>query len=211
MHKRIPSAAGLGGASSDAAAMLVAANVAWNLRWSFDRLLTLAAKLGSDVPFFLGIVGLGAGAAVCRGRGEILEPYRGLTRCHFVLVRPPQGLSTADVYRRCCVPGSPTQLTAWFTSERISASQLGRLLLNRLQPAASELTPWINRLAGQFTRLQLLGHQMSGSGTCYFGVASNASHARRAVRKLHATGMGRAFHAWNITSPKGWVAAPSRN
>ena len=66
--KRIPAAAGLGGASSDAAAALVAANVAWQLDWPRERLAELAAELGSDVPFFLT-----RGAAVCRGRGERIE------------------------------------------------------------------------------------------------------------------------------------------
>src|SRR5262245_56559689 len=54
LHKRIPSAAGLGGASSDAAAALVAANVAWKLGWSPAQLAELAADLGSDIPYFLG-------------------------------------------------------------------------------------------------------------------------------------------------------------
>ena len=63
--KRIPAAAGLGGASSDAAAAMAAANMAWNLGWSSDRLAELAASLGSDIPFFFG-----GGAGIARGRGE---------------------------------------------------------------------------------------------------------------------------------------------
>src|SRR5205823_2480704 len=88
--KRIPSAAGLGGGSSDAAAALVAANAGWELNWPQAELAALAARLGSDVPFFLG-----HGPALCRGRGEQIEPVGGLGCLHFVLVRPPAGLSTA--------------------------------------------------------------------------------------------------------------------
>jgi 4-diphosphocytidyl-2-C-methyl-D-erythritol kinase len=66
--KRIPAAAGLGGGSSDAAAALLAANAAWRVGWTRTRLMSLAAELGSDVPFFLG-----EGAAICRGRGELVE------------------------------------------------------------------------------------------------------------------------------------------
>ncbi|MEX0586210.1 MAG: hypothetical protein WD176_06185, partial [Pirellulales bacterium] len=66
--KRIPAAAGLGGASSDAAAALVAANLAWGLGLSHAELSALAGELGSDIPFFLG-----RGSAVCRGRGEKVE------------------------------------------------------------------------------------------------------------------------------------------
>ena len=66
--KRIPSAAGLGGGSSDAAATLLAGNLAWKIDWPRERLIELAAELGSDVPFFLS-----GGAAICRGRGELVE------------------------------------------------------------------------------------------------------------------------------------------
>ena len=91
--KRIPAAAGLGGGSSDAAAALVAANEGWRLGRSRDELADWAAELGSDVPFFLA-----GGPAICRGRGERVEPVAGLGALDFVVVRPPEGLSTAAVY-----------------------------------------------------------------------------------------------------------------
>ena len=76
--KRIPAAAGLGGGSSDAAAALVAANEGWRLGRSRDELAAWAAELGSDVPFFL------AGtSAVCRGRGERVEPVAGFGALKF--------------------------------------------------------------------------------------------------------------------------------
>ena len=99
--KRIPSAAGLGGGSSDAAAALVAANTIWNLDWSREALAKVAAELGSDVPFFLG-----SQAAVCRGRGEQIEELSGLGALHFVVVRPPEGLSTQ--VRVCQLPRAAT-------------------------------------------------------------------------------------------------------
>ena len=70
--KRIPTAAGLGGGSSDAAAALAAANLGWKLGLSLPELAAMAAELGSDVPFFLN-----RGPAVCRGRGEQIEPTGG--------------------------------------------------------------------------------------------------------------------------------------
>ncbi len=91
--KRIPTAAGLGGGSSDAAAALVAANLGWKLGLSVPELACMAAELGSDVPFFLH-----RGPAVCRGRGERIEPAPGLGLMNFVVVRPPEGLATAAVY-----------------------------------------------------------------------------------------------------------------
>ena len=73
LNKRIPSAAGLGGASSNAAAVLLGAARLWQLDWSLDQLAGVAAGVGSDVPFFLH-----GPAAICRGRGEIVQITRGL-------------------------------------------------------------------------------------------------------------------------------------
>ena len=64
-------------------------------------LAEVAAELGSDVPFFVGPATRGACTAVCRGRGEWVESVPGLPRLFFVVVRPPEGLSTAAVYRKC--------------------------------------------------------------------------------------------------------------
>ena len=100
--KRIPTAAGLGGGSSDAAAALVAANLGCRLGLSGPELAALAAELGSDVPFFLN-----RGPAICRGRGERIEAVHGLGLMNFVVVRPPEGLATAAVYGVCRPPASP--------------------------------------------------------------------------------------------------------
>jgi 4-diphosphocytidyl-2-C-methyl-D-erythritol kinase len=187
--KRIPLAAGLGGGSSDAAAALVAANLGWSLRLSPAELMGLAAELGSDVPFFL--IG---GPAVCRGRGELVEPVAGLGPMHFVLVRPPAGLSTADVYGACRPADAPRPLEPLLKALRAGdGRQAGGLLVNRLQPAAEALSPWIARLRERFGREDLLGHGMSGSGTTYFGLCRHARHARRIARRLQANGMGRVF------------------
>jgi 4-diphosphocytidyl-2-C-methyl-D-erythritol kinase len=72
VDKRIPVAAGLGGGSSDAAAVLIGLNRLWRLQWSIERLDEVAATLGSDVPFFLR-----GGAALARGRGEKVEALKG--------------------------------------------------------------------------------------------------------------------------------------
>ena len=187
--KRIPTAAGLGGGSSDAAAALVAANQAWSLGWTRVELASVAAELGSDVPFFLGRQG-----AICRGRGELIEPVAGLGNLHFVLVRPPAGLSTASVYRACHAPEEPLHvkplLRALLAGE---LSRAGRLLFNRLQPAARRLSPWIERLERKLAEENCLGHLMSGSGTCCFGLCRHARQARRVARHLGVNGVGAAI------------------
>jgi 4-diphosphocytidyl-2-C-methyl-D-erythritol kinase len=190
LTKRIPAAAGLGGASSDAAATLVAANAAWQLGWSRQRLAELAAELGSDVPFFLT-----PGAAVCRGRGEQIESVAA-PRLHLIVVRPPFGLATPQVYKQCRPSENPTTAASLLAAlSQGDAARAARHLKNALQPAASRLTPWITKLQTMFDRQDVLGHQMSGSGSSYFGIARSARHARRLASRLKAQGVGAVFSA----------------
>ena len=168
--KRIPTAAGLGGGSSDAAAALVAANLGWKLGLSLPELAALAAELGSDVPFFLH-----RGPAVCRGRGERIEPAPGLGLMNFVVVRPPEGLATAAVYGVCRPAASPRPLQPLLDALRQgNVRRAGGLLFNRLQAAAEQLSPWIARLGRLLAGEDCLGHGMSGSGTAYFGLFRSA-------------------------------------
>jgi len=193
--KRVPAAAGLGGASSDAAATLLAANEGWGLQWPRQRLMDLAARLGSDVPFFLS-----RGAAVCRGRGEQMESEPA-ARLHAVIVRPPIGLSTPEVYKHC----RPNDKSAG--SSAIAAAlaagdpaEVGRMLANDLMPAAKQLTPWINRMRDHFQEQDVLGHQMSGSGSSYFGMCRSARHARRVAARLRARRVGVVLPVATMTS-----------
>jgi len=193
--KRIPMAAGMAGGSTDAAAALAAANVAWNLNWPAARLAELAASLGSDVPFFFART-----AAVCRGRGEQIEPLvapnsqQSLVPLDFVVVKPPVGLSTADVYRACKPAATPESSAAMADAwRRGDKTTLGRLLHNRLQDAAEHLCDWIDRLARESARFACLGHRMSGSGTSYFALCRNARQARRMAAELAGRGLGRTF------------------
>lgn len=187
--KRIPLAAGLAGGSSDAAAALVAANRVWRLNLSPADLVGLAAELGSDIPFFLG-----RGPAVCRGRGEIIEPVEGLGAIDIVVVRPPDGLSTAAVYR-ACRPAERVRSVGPIIDylRRGWRARAANALHNRLQAAAETLSPWIARLEREFSRLDCLGHRMSGSGTSYFGLCRSARHARRVAARLAARGVGQVY------------------
>ncbi len=191
LTKRIPAAAGLGGGSSDAAAALVAANAAWNLGWSSERLGQLAAELGSDVPFFLT-----PGPAICRGRGEEIEPVPRFGTLHAVVVRPPAGLSTAAVYKACRPSESPREVEPLLDVLRTGdVRRLAARMHNALEEAARLLSPWIGRLAGEFARMDCLASQMSGSGTSYFGICRNAGQAQAVAAKLRARGLGRVFTA----------------
>ena len=143
MHlvKRIPAAAGLGGGSSDAAAALLAANWIWKLNWPTDTLADVAAEIGSDVSFFLK-----SRPAICRGRGERIEPISGLVAAHLVMVRPPAGLATALVYRHCQIITPPRQVELVVNAlGHNNLTALGPIAHNRLLQAARTLSPWIDR------------------------------------------------------------------
>lgn len=204
MHlvKRIPAAAGLGGASSDAAATLVALNRAWQLGWSHSQLADLGRALGSDIPFFLESAWRGTGMGICRGRGERVEPLATQGRLHLVIVRPPEGLSTARVYRHCRPATQPVNAAPLLDALRAgNPRDIGRSLFNRLQSTAEELSPWVRKLRLVFNQLDCLGHHMSGSGTSYFGICRHARQARRLLCLLRAADLGEAFYAETTAAP----------
>jgi 4-diphosphocytidyl-2-C-methyl-D-erythritol kinase len=189
--KRIPSAAGLGGASSDAACALAAANEGWGVRWPISRLMDLAAELGSDVSFFLG-----RGPALCRGRGERIEPVAGLPRLFVVVVRPSAGLSTARVYthsRPADAPQNAERLVQLLRAGDLAAAS--DAMLNRLQAAAERLSPEAAQLARELELLDVWATQMSGSGSSYFALCRSDRHAQCVAARLRTRNVGVVFAA----------------
>jgi 4-diphosphocytidyl-2-C-methyl-D-erythritol kinase len=194
LTKRIPVAAGLGGGSSDAATALVGLNRLWKLGLGRDELAGLAAELGSDVAFFLR-----RPAAWCTGRGEVVTPWRLGRRLHLVLVCPPFGLSTADVYRRLEVPARPKSGAAVMEAVAAGdADMIGRLLFNRLQAPALALRPELADWLARLKSARPLGCLVSGSGATMFALARDAADARRvatAVRPAITAAGGRVMTA----------------
>ncbi|MFA0783728.1 MAG: hypothetical protein YYHSYBAR_002119, partial [Candidatus Fervidibacter sacchari] len=93
LKKSIPAQAGLGGGSSDGAATLLALKRIWNLRWSWRKLVPLAARIGADVPFFL----VPTGAAIVEGIGDVLTPVR-LPTLWLVLAKPFANMPTQEAF-----------------------------------------------------------------------------------------------------------------
>lgn len=199
--KRIPAAAGLGGASSDAAAALVAVNELCGHPLSEIELEQFAGTLGSDIPFFV----RSQRAVIARGRGEHVQSCIGPAILPLVIVRPPEGLSTAAVYRHCTPAAQPRSSAALLKAlADADLVEVGKNLFNRLQDPASKLSPWIDRLKSLFQRLDCLGHAMSGSGSSYFGVFRSRKLALRTAQYLQGQNLGAVF----VASASG-NAAPS--
>ena len=180
LRKRIPTAAGLAGGSGDAAATLAGLNRLWGRGLSTSDLAALGGRLGSDVPFFFATP-----AAWCTGRGEVVEPLRLGRPLDLVLACPPEGLSTAEVFRNLTVPeaprdGAPLRRAA----EAGDVEELGRLLFNRLQPVAERLCPAVAGLCGRLAGQGPAGCLMSGSGSTVFALCRSRGEARRVAHGL---------------------------
>jgi 4-diphosphocytidyl-2-C-methyl-D-erythritol kinase len=180
--KRIPLAAGLAGGSTDAAATLAGLNALWNLGFDKPRLALLSGRLGSDVAFFWHTP-----AAWCTGRGEIVTPVRMKKRLWLVLVCPPFGLATAEVYRKVTVPAVPRRGDA--IRQALTAGdveQVGRCLHNRLQPAAEAIQPAVADYQRRLDELKPAGARMSGSGSSLFAVCRDRPEALAIAHQLRS-------------------------
>lgn len=190
--KRIPMAAGLGGGSSDAAAALRLANRVWQVNWDDNRLAELAAELGSDIPFFLS-----HGAAICRGRGERVERLPPLPPLYFVVVKPAEALGTGEVYGAHDSMADQKPPIARGQLNRLIANlylggwhDVGMWMHNRLQAAASLVSPCVDKLRRVFAEFDFVAHQLTGSGSAYFGICRHAAHARRLASILRTRQLG---------------------
>jgi 4-diphosphocytidyl-2-C-methyl-D-erythritol kinase len=156
VKKNLPSDAGLGGGSSDAATTLLALNRLWGLNWPLSRLLPLGASLGADVPFFLG----GCNAWV-QGIGEKLQAID-LPAARFVVLKPQQGLSTAMIFQDpALVRDTQPATMADFAAQPYA---FGR---NDLQAVAQRLCPEVFQ-ALRWLENQGLQPKMTGSGSAVF-------------------------------------------
>jgi 4-diphosphocytidyl-2-C-methyl-D-erythritol kinase len=183
IQKRIPVAGGLGGGSTNAAAVLWGMNQLFELNLTQPELMRLGARLGADIPFCL----LG-GSAIGRGIGENLAPLPPLANAWIVLANPGFGISTAWVYENICFP-----LTKPSKSVKILIRQLrnGELkstavqLYNRLETPVYSKYPSVGELKTQLARCPgSYGALMSGSGATVFALVENQSKADSALSNL---------------------------
>lgn len=182
--KQIPSGAGLGGGSSDAAAVLQAAADAWRLGWPVERLAAIGASIGSDVPWFLA-----GGPAIASGRGERVQPIEGIPPLPAVIIKPPHGLSTAAVYSRCQPDASRRgEAAALAVALQSGLRAAVPLMHNALEAPARALEPDVDRLLGDFSRAGAVHPMLTGSGSACFAVARTAAEARHVAARMEAMG-----------------------
>lgn len=182
VKKRIPVAAGLGGGSSNAAAVLIALNQMLGFSYTSNQLMKIGVKLGADVPFFIS-----GNAAWAFGIGDRLKPVEGLPFLWFVLVNPAFPVSTKTVYEKLNL--RLTKRTIHYRVPRFyTTADLISGLRNDLETVTVTLHPVLHRVKELLVRFGALGALMSGSGPTVFGVFERKEAAQKAMEALKKVG-----------------------
>ena len=205
LKKNIPIGAGLAGGSSNAAATLVGLNKLWNLKLNCETILSLSAKLGSDVPFFVN-----GGCQFCFGRGEILENYNIKLNYGVILLKNPNvSVSTADTYKKYSQEFCSKNYTE---SDRTNAIRNNlrvngfndlnfpskmRKVKNDLQVIVENENASVKQALYLLSNLQnCFSYSMSGSGPTCFALFKDINNATEVFEQNKKMFNNNGFQAW---------------
>jgi 4-diphosphocytidyl-2-C-methyl-D-erythritol kinase len=180
--KRIPVAAGMGGGSSDGAAVLMGVNELLELEFTDRRLMEIGARLGADVPFFIF-----KKTALAEGIGDILSPVEHIPTAWLTIVNPNIHVSTAWVYQNLQLTSGPNEniIPRFYKS----VSDICAILANDLESVTAKRYPIITEIKERLYSAGAIGALMSGSGPTVFGIFDNEAKARCTAEELtHSTG-----------------------
>jgi len=187
LHKKIPTGAGLGGGSSNAAGIIHAVNTGLQLDLGVEKLESIGARLGSDVPFMLH-----GGTMLGRGRGEILTPLTALSAGLFLIVKPDLSISTAEVYANCNI-----RLTKHKPRINLRAvdAALARVpganlsFSNALEDVVCPSYPVVAGILEELLFEKPCFASMSGSGSALYAIMSSAGRAATLAERFSARGL----------------------
>ena len=188
--KNVPSQAGLGGGSSDAAAVLQILQQHFDYPLNDDDMITISSRLGADVPFFLT-----GGTCICEGVGEIVTELPDLSGVNIILVKPQVGVGTKECYELS--DESPAVFDEEAYKERMNAvfadekklpaeriKEAADELTNDLQAPAVKLAPVIADLIEAVKGTGSFYTAMTGSGSCVFGIYDSEEEVQAAREAL---------------------------
>ena len=205
LKKNIPIGAGLAGGSSNAAATLIGLNKLWDLKLDYETILSLSAKIGSDVPFFVN-----GGCQFCFGRGEILEKYNSKFEYGAILLKNPAiSISTADTYKKyskefCSKNYTESEKTNTIRNNlRItgfnyqnSSDQIIKIK-NDLQVIVEKENDSVKQALNLLSNLKnCLTFSMSGSGPTCFALFKDINTANEVFEKNHKIFNNNGYEAW---------------
>ncbi|MBE9531881.1 MAG: 4-(cytidine 5'-diphospho)-2-C-methyl-D-erythritol kinase [Proteobacteria bacterium] len=179
IDKKIPSGAGLGGGSSNAASVMMGLNEALGQPIEHDELMVISAEIGSDVPFFLL-----KGSALASGRGEKLERIS-FPLYDYVLVNPGFEVASGWAYDNLdLTKKDEDNMLMYSKSALMDSHHIKDLLVNDLEPAVLERYPQILDIKKEFSNTDAQGVLMSGSGPTVFAVYPDLEKARAAYESV---------------------------
>lgn len=173
--KRIPSGAGMGGGSADAAAVLRALNRHYGSPLSILALAELGARVGSDVPFCVL-----CGTAMCEGRGELLRKLPDMPDCVFVVCKPEFSVSTPELYKKIdqvAIPKHPDHMAMESALLAGDVAKVADLIYNVFDPVVTADHLEINYIKSICNSYGALGMQMTGSGSAVYAIMPSFEYA----------------------------------
>lgn len=178
IDKHIPSEAGLGGGSSDAAAIIKLLDKAFETKLSLDQMIMIGSQVGADVPFCIV-----SGTALCEGLGEIVTPLKDIRKYYVLLVKPDFGVSTPLAYKmfdeKSVVSKNSTNI---MLDAILDHDNISNLLSNDLESAIDSKD--IDAIKNELIEFGANSSLMSGSGSCVYGLFSDEEYAFTAFNKL---------------------------
>lgn len=185
IHKAVPTQAGLGGGSSNAAFTIKAVNDYLKLNVSEEELIKMSKPYGADIPFFIKCK-----PARCQGIGEILTPITIKNKYYVLIVKPLAGCATREVYKMA----DSMELKTGSVEDVIKALEtgddelLGKSIFNALEEPASKLVPEILDVKQGLKDQGLKIVQMSGSGSSVFALSTDKKALKRAEKAMEKKG-----------------------
>lgn len=199
LEKNIPVGAGLGGGSSDAAATLKALNLLWKIGLNDAELMEFAAKLGSDIPFFIK-----GKTALCSGRGEKITPIEVKSEMNYLVIFPHINISTATIYRNLKIDLTKKIIDVSFfliALKHPKVTGISKLLFNRLEEVVFTTYPDLLDVKKALDHFDFCGLSVSGSGSAFFGLCRDRQQAKAIKSKIELSSIGNVFAVTNVITP----------
>ncbi len=191
LEKNIPVGAGLGGGSSDAAAVLLGLNLLEDRPFDHEALLEMAGSLGSDVPFFLH-----CGTARCRGRGECVTEIPGVPPLDFLIIHPGISISTHEVYQNLTLDLTESKKDPSLLIKRLETGKVADInlcLYNRLEEPALKYEPALSTVLGKTREMGFPSLRVTGTGSSFFQLVSHEEFSEENLEFFHKEAIVGAF------------------